>query len=272
MDDTPQFPEADDPQEDRSIQPAEGAAPPSLPLAPPEPRVILQLPQKKPILTYSIIAVTVLVYVLQIGSQSIFGYDLPALLGMKVNSAILAGEIWRLITPILLHGSMLHIGFNMYALYLFGPQLETHFGRWQFLLLYLVSGFGGVVASFALSSSPSLGASTSIFGLLAAHGVFAYQNKEIFGARARIALRNVIQIAGINFLIGLSPGIDNWGHFGGFLGGFIIAWVGGPLYEVSTGSEIVEIKNQREDFQFIMAIWGTLFLFGGVVVAIAFFR
>jgi rhomboid protease GluP len=183
--------------------------------------------------TYSLMGVTILVGLLQGISSLLLGYDLPALLGMKINEYILAGEVWRLITPVLLHGSLLHIGFNMYALFIFGPALERDYGHWRFLAMYLLSAFGGNVLSFLFSSAPSLGASTAIFGLIGAQGMLLYMNREILGERARFALNNVIMIAVVNLLIGFtSARIDNWGHIGGLLAGGLFAWTGGPLFRV----------------------------------------
>jgi len=163
-----------------------------------------------PIVTYTIMGLTVVIYVAQLITPFLFGYDLPAQLGMKENSLIAQGELWRLFTPMLLHGSILHILFNMYALRSFGPGLEQHYGHGRFLLLYLLAGFAGNVASLALSVNPSLGASTSLFGLFGAEGVFLYQNRELFGERARAALNQIVTLAVINLIIGLSiPRIDN---------------------------------------------------------------
>ena len=92
-----------------------------------------------PVVTYTILVITVLLYLVQIGTSTVIGVDLPAELGLKINKAILQGQLWRLITPVLLHGSIIHIGFNMYALHLFGPGLERHFGRVRFLALYITS-------------------------------------------------------------------------------------------------------------------------------------
>jgi rhomboid protease GluP len=158
---------------------------------------------------------------------------------MKVNELISAGQLWRLLTPVLLHASLLHICFNMYAVYSLGPELERYYGHARFLALYALGGFAGVVLSFLLTAAPSLGASTAVFGLLAAHGMFAYRNQRIFGKRARAALTSIINIAGINLLIGLTArGIDNWGHIGGLLGGLLFAGLGGPVYEIQdTGLE-----------------------------------
>lgn len=198
---------------------------------------MVRMPERAPIVTYILLGLTVAVFLLQMATQdprlvagNVRCGDLAACYGMKINSLIEAGEYWRLITPILLHASLLHIGFNMYALYALGPELERHFGHVSFLLLYLLAGFAGVVLSFLLTESASLGASTAIFGLLGAQGVFVYRNQKLFGRRAQAMLRNIIQIAAINLLIGLTPGIDNWGHIGGLLGGGLFAFIAAPMY------------------------------------------
>lgn len=234
---------------------------------PPQP-IRIHHPQLQPYVTYSILGITVFVYLLQIGSGLLFGGDLVAFFGQKMNEAIVAGQLWRLITPILLHGNIPHIAFNMYALHVLGPTLERYFGHWQFLLLYLVSGFTGVVASFALTESPSLGASTSIFGLLGAQWVFAYQNQKVFGERARQAQQSIINIAVINFIIGLSPGIDNWGHFGGLVGGLMMSWVGGPVLTLTGDTPNFVLVNSRSKGQTLLAAILTTFLFGVITSAI----
>jgi rhomboid protease GluP len=211
-------------------------------------------PAARPYVTFTILGITVLVYVLQELSGILFsGVDVPAALGMKVNSLIVRGEYWRLITPVLLHGSILHIGFNMYALYIFGPGLERHFGRWRFLTLYLLSGFAGNVFSFTFSPANSLGSSTAIFGLIAAEGVFLYQNRDIFSGIARQALTQIATIAGINLLIGMSPGIDNWGHIGGLVGGLMFSWLAGPLLYVEGASPYLKVRDRREARSVILA-------------------
>jgi rhomboid protease GluP len=193
------------------------------------PQALFRLAPNAPVVTFSLIGICVAMYLLQIASNILLGTDLPALIGMKVNSLIAAGEYWRLFTPMFLHGSIIHLLFNMYALYVIGPGLERYYGRWRYLFLFLVSGFAGVVASFIFSPAASLGSSTAIFGLLGAQGVFLFQNRQLFGVYAQRALMQVLMIAGINLVIGLSPGIDNWGHMGGLLGGVLFSWFGGPL-------------------------------------------
>ncbi len=217
-----------------------------------------------PVLGYVLLAVTVIVYVLQMGAEFLLGYDLPALLGMKVNEYILAGQLWRFVTPMFLHGSLLHIGFNMYALVIIGLPLEKRFGHLRFLLLYLSGAFAGNVFSFLLTDNPSLGASTAIFGLLGAEAVFLYRHRDLFGQQARAALINIAQVAGINLLIGLNPGIDNWGHLGGLLGGLLFAWFGGPLLRMEGLYPYFRLEDGRDTgavyaaFALVFAIFSAL--------------
>ena len=208
-----------------------------------------------PYVTYTILGLTIFIYLLQIGTEYMLGFDQAAYWGLKVNELIAAGQLWRLITPVLLHGSIIHIGFNMYALYLFGPRLENNFGHWRFLALYLISGFAGNVFSMMFTQAPSLGSSTAIFGLLGAHGIFVYQNREFFGQPVtRAALSRIIQVAAINLLIGLSPGIDNWGHVGGLIGGTVFTWFGGPLLGISGIHPNLTVTDQRENGDILQAI------------------
>lgn len=223
-----------------------------------------------PKVTYVLIGFTVLVYIAQMLSQQLLGssIDLPYILGGKINEYILQGQVWRLITPMFLHGSLIHIGFNMYALFSLGPSLERYYGHWRFLLLYFIAGFAGNTLSFLLSPSPSLGASTAVFGLVAAEVVFIYKNRNMFGTRARSMLMNLGLIIVVNLALGLQPGIDNWGHLGGLAGGVLFAWFAGPLLKVQAtnlGYELLDSRSQRDVF------WGFL-VSAGLFVAIVIGR
>lgn len=243
----------------------------------PQPRTVqVAIPQVKPYVTYSIIGFTVFIYLLQLAGQylltasqansilapflSAYGLsvtnfgttDIAAILGEKVNYFIRAGQLWRLITPVFLHDSvlpygLLHIGFNMYALFLYGRGLEGRFGHWRFTLLYFLSAYAGNVFSFLITPNPSLGASTAIFGLLAAEGIFILQNRKLLGNRANRALMNVLYVAGINLLIGFSAtGIDNFGHLGGILGGVLFTWFGGPRWKMEGFFPSIKLIDERE--------------------------
>ena len=234
----------------------------------PEERPIrISVPQLAPYVTYSIIGVTVIVYLLQLASQLLFGFDLPAAYFIKANDLIREGQIWRLLTPALLHGSVAHIGFNMYALLSFGTELERHFGHGRFLLLYLLGAFAGNVMSFLLTNADSLGASTAVFGLLGAEAVFLIQNRKLFAGRFRNAIGNIIFIAAINlFLIGSLPGIDNWGHVGGLLGGLIFTSFAGPVWEIEGIQPTYHLVDRRESSGVLIGAAVVLFSFGGLAV------
>jgi rhomboid protease GluP len=238
------------------------------PAAPPPGRISLRLPSSPPRVTYTILGLTILVYLLQMASQFLLGYDLPLMLGAKSNELIRAGQVWRLLTPVLLHGSLWHIGFNMYALFSFGTGLERRFGHARFLVLYLLAGFSGNVISFLLTGELSVGSSTSIFGLIAAEGLFLYQNRKLFGAEAKQAIGNVISVAAINLFIGFSSGglIDNWGHIGGLLGGLIFTWFGGPLWNVEGLYPLLRLVDRREGRDVVLGAAAVLFVFGGLAM------
>ena len=135
----------------------------------------------------------------------------------------------------------------MYALYIFGRGIEARYGHGRFLLLYFLSGYAGNVMSFLLTVNPSLGASTAIFGLISAEGVFIIQNRKLLGNRVNRSLMNLLYIAGVNLLIGFTTtGVDNWGHIGGLLGGLLFAWFGGPRWKLEGFYPSVKLVDERE--------------------------
>ena len=128
------------------------------------------------------------------------------------------GEYYRLLTSAFLHGGVLHLLLNMYALFLFGPQLEAAFGRWRFTALYFVSALGGSAASYALSppNQPSLGASGAVFGLL---GAFLVVTRRLGRDTTPVLVLLAINL-GYGFLV---PRIDWKAHLGGLVAGGLIA-------------------------------------------------
>ena len=208
---------------------------------------IIQAQRARPVVTYTLIGVTAVVFLLQMLSVSQFGGDFPASYGAKINELIQAGQLWRLITPMFLHSTSFyaHILFNMYALYSLGRGLEAEYGHLRFFALYMLGGFAGNVASFIMTPNPSYGASTAIFGLLGAEAVLVYQNRK-FLRNPQSVLLNILGIAAINFFLGFSnPGIDNWGHLGGLIGGTLFAWFAGPLWELEGMSPNLRVVDRR---------------------------
>ena len=120
------------------------------------------------------------------------------------------GQLYRLFTATFLHGSIIHLLFNMYALFLVGPTLERQLGRLRFSALYLLSAFGGSVASYAFSSPVQLGvgASGAVFGLFGA--------TLLVGRRLRLETRQILVLLGINLVLGFAiQNIDWRAHLGG---------------------------------------------------------
>ena len=210
-------------------------------------QVGVSIPQTKPIVTYILLGLTLLLFGIQIVAEFFTGIDWLFVLGGKINQLILAGQVWRLITPAFLHANLMHIAFNMYALFILGRRIESTYGHGRFLLLYFLSAFGGNVLSFVLSDANSLGASTAIFGLLAAEAVFILQNRRLFGQRVRGMLFNIAFILVINLMLGFSANtnIDNFGHLGGLLGGFLFSSLAGPKWILEGLPPNVSIKDVR---------------------------
>jgi rhomboid protease GluP len=139
-------------------------------------------------------------------------------LGMTSRQLVQQFDLWWTPLPATyLHGSLLHIFFNMMWLRMLGPGLESMLGPSRFFLLYTVSGIGGFLLSNAFSSNPSIGASGAIFGLLAATVVVGRAHGGEWG---QVASRQALMYAGLIFLIGFfSPRTNNLAHAGGFVVG-----------------------------------------------------
>ena len=208
----------------------QGAA--AVPAAEAPPRVRVRLPLHRVWLTYVFLALIGVVFLGQLASEQLLGFDYLAALGAKHNAAIAAGQYWRLVTPIFLHGGLLHFFFNMYALYNLGREVEAFMGPARFLLVFFYAGVAGTVFSLLFTPNPSLGASGAIFGLIGAQGIFLYRHRQLFGERGRRGLQQIIMIALINLAIGLQGNIDNWAHVGGLLGGVGLSWALGPAWRL----------------------------------------
>ncbi|MCG1022645.1 rhomboid family protein [Sutcliffiella horikoshii] len=177
----------------------------------------------KPLFTYLFIFLhLVMFYLLETngGSQN------PETLvqyGAKYNPAILEGEWWRFFTPIVLHIGVLHLLLNTMALFYLGSAVERIYGNARFLLIYLFAGFAGSLASFVFTSSLSAGASGAIFGCFGALLFVGMTYPKLF---FRTMGMNILVLIGINLAIGFTiPGIDNAGHIGGLIGGFLASAV-----------------------------------------------
>lgn len=194
----------------------------------------------QPNLTLAIVAITSIVsftaYVgLSIGPRGVvvdLGPLYPVLALTK--EGIASGELWRLITVALVHSPdqiefFLHLGFNMYALYLVGPAVESIYGWRRMLLMYVACAISGSVASFVFSPPYpfAVGASGAIFGLFGVLLVASRVHHPILARRERQIMSQVGMIILLNLAIGFGlggvVGIDNAAHVGGLVGGL---WLG----------------------------------------------
>lgn len=197
---------------------------------------------KKTMVTYIIIAVNILIYAIMTVLEYVFHVDQNLLLiifGAKVNSLIDAGQIWRLASCMFLHLGIPHLLCNCYAIYVYGPIVEKLYGRWRFILIYFISGLSGSILSYAFSPTASVGASGAIFGLIGCMFYFRERYPDIF---KRIFGKTLFIVLGVNLMLGfIQSGIDNYGHIGGFLGGFVSSWGIGLLGENIKGTKRITV-------------------------------
>ncbi len=213
--------------------------------------VMVQTPTQHPVVTYVLMGLTILMFILQNLSKLQFNADIVLAIFAKMNPLIVNGEYWRLFTPALVHGNLLHLGFNMYALFILGRSVEAVFGHWRFLMLYIVGAFGGNVFSFAFSEAVSVGASTSIFAIIGAQAVFIIKNRHIFGERTRSMILQIAFILILNFAISVMPNssIDLWSHLGGFVAGTVFSVLAAPSFKLTNreGRLVLEDSSEKAD-------------------------
>lgn len=174
---------------------------------------------KKPIITYGLIAINVIIFLLgMIFNLSDDFINLFANYGPLVTE----GQYYRLFTSMFIHANIFHILFNMYALYLLGAQAEGFFGKGKFLVIYILSGISGSLLSILLNQGAvSVGASGAIFGILGALLYFGYNNRVYLG---NTLVREIVPVIIINLAFGfMMTGVDNFAHIGGLIGGITTA-------------------------------------------------
>ena len=187
--------------------------------------------------TYALIFINVFIFLISaIKSRNIFDINPYVLLdmGAKFGPVMYFGnQWWRLITCNFLHGGIVHLAFNMYALYIIGKQIEDLYGKKGYIIIYSLSGIGGSLLSYYLSPmSLSVGASGAIFGILSALLVYVFKERDRI---QKGAISNLLFVIGINLLFGLSASsIDNYGHIGGLIVGGVSAYI---IYMISKNRE-----------------------------------
>jgi rhomboid protease GluP len=165
-------------------------------------------------------------------SQNTQGGDLSALSGItlflfgaKEPNYIFHGEWWRLITAGFLHANLIHIGVNSFSLFNLGPQVEEAYGTGRMLVIYVLSSACGFLASSIFSPSLSIGASAAICGLIGSMIAFGLNERSSFGNY--LTSNYAFSAVSMLLLTSFVSSIDNWAHFGGLAGGFVVGYLAG---------------------------------------------
>lgn len=188
---------------------------------------------KKPYITYALVSINVIIFLLQVLFPKIM--DMFCVWNIGI---IKYGEFYRLFTGMFLHANIIHLLFNMYALFIIGSQLEGFLGRSKYTVVYILSGLMGSLLSVALHNDnfSAVGASGAIFGLMGALLYFGYHYRVYLGS---VMQTQIIPIIVINLIIGfVSSGIDNLAHIGGLIGGITITMGLGIKYKSTTSEKI----------------------------------
>jgi len=178
-----------------------------------------------PVATWGILAVTIAVTAWTFLAPTNDLLDVLLLDKRQVRD----GEVWRLLTVTLVHANWLHLGFNMFALYIVGPLVEALYGRTLFIGFYLLAAAGGSVASYLFIPGVSVGASGAVFGLFGLLLLSTWIYKPALGRQAQALTMQIGFLIVLNLAIGFGLGtglgvsIDNAAHVGGLLSG---AWLG----------------------------------------------
>lgn len=189
--------------------------------------------KKTPYVSYTLIVLNVLIYFASV----LFGkYDDIINTFCLYGPFVRMGDYYRLFTCMFLHGDILHLFFNCYAIYVIGPQLESFMGKAKFLFIYIFSGILGGFLSIAMSNYASIGASGAIFGLLGGMLYFGYHYRLYLGS---VLKSQIIPLIVLNLVLGfINTGIDNFAHIGGLIGGVLATSVVGVKYKSSKSEQI----------------------------------
>lgn len=166
----------------------------------------------------TIIALNIIAYIVTLMPG--FGQEL-FYAGVSMNALIAQGQWWRIVTSMFLHAGFLHVLFNMFSLFLFGPELEKIAGKMRFLTIYFLAGIFGGLATFVMYDPvyASVGASGAIFGVIGAFGALVYYMKNAMPQLRQIILPIIVISIIMTFL---QANVNIASHLGGFATGFLL--------------------------------------------------
>ena len=142
--------------------------------------------------------------------------------GQSIPAPMMDGQWWRLITAGFLHGGVLHILMNSWALFVLGAEVEQFFGTSRLIVFYFISTVTGFWTSSHFGMHFSVGSSAGIFGLIGAMLAFGVTDRSSIGSMVRSHYSQWL-IFGI--IMSFTGNVDLWAHIGGFVGGFVSAWL-----------------------------------------------
>ncbi|MFC4101785.1 rhomboid family intramembrane serine protease [Paenibacillus xanthanilyticus] len=170
-------------------------------------------------LTFAFVAINVVVWLLMTYYGGSTNTATLIQFGAKYAPLIDEGEYWRLVTPMFLHIGGLHLWFNTVSLLSLGGRIERVLGSGTFFLLYMTAGIVGNLSSYWFSPSISAGASGAIFGLMGALLYLTVKEPDTWGEMMGFSIYSGLVM---NVILGfVVPGIDNYAHFGGLVGGYL---------------------------------------------------
>ena len=208
--------------------------------------------KKTPIITYLLILINVIVFAITYIYGSGIEPNVLVKFGGLISTSNYSFNLSRIFTSMFLHVSIVHLILNMYSLYVLGSQLESFYGKFKFLIIYLVSGIAGNLLTLPLlqSNVVSVGASGAIFGLMGSLLYFGYHYRVYLGT---VIKSQIIPLIVLNLLIGfLVTSINNFAHIGGLVGGILISIVVGVKYKTSTSERINGIIMSLIYFGFLI--------------------
>ncbi|MBW7953922.1 rhomboid family intramembrane serine protease [Candidatus Dojkabacteria bacterium] len=244
-------------------------------------------------ITHVLVAINIIVYILTVafsfffwGNTNVFSSDTRTLyiFGAEHLPSILSGQVWRLVLPAFLHGSLIHLALNMYVLFGLGEAIEIFYGRRKLLAVYVLSAFFGSIASVvvslvgafstggAITVYPiSVGASGAVFGLIGLLLGNSYKNDD-YNPRIPVNVSGLWFFVIINLMfgfgfnvVGSDFSINNAAHIGGLLSGIVL----GLLF--STKNNFYQGKISKIIESFLVAFSVVLVIFS-IVLHIFFFN
>jgi len=203
-----------------------------------QPHVPLLEKIKKWPMSYYIVAINVIVFaIVHLTNLLIADQWFVINFAKFAKSISVDKEYYRFFTAIFTHEAPMHLLFNCYAVIILGKPIEAIFGKWKFLIIFLISGLFGSLTSFIFSASYSIGASGGVFGIFGVHLYLYFKNKSTY---LKVFGKDMLQLLILNVIIGfVMPNIDYYGHFGGILGGFLATLTLGLTHTIKVNKSFV---------------------------------